>query len=261
MEHYHSANAAFVEEDFLGAIELYSAAIKEMPEHAESLLNRGTAYLKQKSLYSALEDLNTCLDLRPDWATAQYRRGIIYFELEEFESAKMSFEAITKADLTKNAARAKEVARYVRTCDVELSSVVPPPKAAPAPAAIATTTAIEQAPLPAHVPIKYQYYQSDKTLSISVLVKNLSADDVSISFAPEQLKCVVRYSDNKHPNKSGEDVVINKELFGTIDVTKSKFSVLKTKVGGTIIYTHDIPGKITRRFFKVLSYKWYNWCE
>ena len=43
MDHYHSANAAFVEEDFLGAIELYSLAIKAMPEHAESLLNRGTA--------------------------------------------------------------------------------------------------------------------------------------------------------------------------------------------------------------------------
>ena len=62
-------------------------------------LHRGTAKLRLKNFYDALEDLNLCLyELKDDHefsCIAHFRRGVAYFELEEYESAKNSFTGIS----------------------------------------------------------------------------------------------------------------------------------------------------------------------
>lgn len=55
MESYNKGNEDFVAEDYEAAIESYTVALLEMPEHAAAYLNRGTARLKLKKLYEALE--------------------------------------------------------------------------------------------------------------------------------------------------------------------------------------------------------------
>lgn len=65
------------------------------------------------------------------------------------------------------------------------------PAPTPAPAAPAVR--------PSDQPIKYQYYQSPASLSISVLAKNLTAEDVVVDIQPEHLRVVVLHSAGSGP--------------------------------------------------------------
>ena len=84
--------------------------------------------------------------------------------------------------------------------------------------------------MPAAVPvvpqrpsIRYEYYQSLERLTISVLAKNLNPSDVRVDITSNRL-----YVSVKHGND--EEVVINKQLYSTIDSTKSTYNILKNKI-------------------------------
>jgi tetratricopeptide (TPR) repeat protein len=237
MEHYQKANKEFVDEDYQAAIENFSLALKEMPRHAESYLNRGTARLKLKKLYEALEDMNFALGLEPQLEIALYRQGIVYFELEEYESAKKSFETASKLQKDPSSQRSVDIKRYIRKCDAELvdgsDTVIEPPTApkplTPAPAVSAPAPAPTR---PSSIvpinPVQYQYYQSAASLNISVLAKNLTSDEIDITIQPNHLKVVVTVGGILQ-------VVIDKKLFAEVDADKSNFKVYKSKVEITLI--------------------------
>lgn len=214
-----------------------------MPNAATPLLNRGTCYLKLKKFYEALEDFTAAIGLNADLELAYYRKGVVYFELEEYESAKKTFEAgllLRKKNYPKR--DQTQYSRYIRKCDAELSEeaeIKVDTKPAPAkPAAAATTAPPAPKPVVAAVapqqqqslqlPVRYQYYQSDVALNISVLAKNLAPEDVVVDIKPEHLRVVIKYKTFNGDQK--EEVVIDKDLFDTVDVEKSKYSVLKPKV-------------------------------
>ena len=84
--------------------------------------------------------------------------------------------------------------------------------------------------MPAAVPvvpqrpsIRYEYYQSLERLTISVLAKNLNPSDVRVDISSNRL-----YVSVKHGND--EEVVINKQLYSTIDANKSSYNILKNKI-------------------------------
>ena len=84
--------------------------------------------------------------------------------------------------------------------------------------------------MPAAVPvvpqrpsIRYEYYQSLERLTISVLAKNLNPSDVRVDITSNRL-----YVSVKHGND--EEVVINKQLYSTIDSAKSTYNILKNKI-------------------------------
>lgn len=111
----------------------------------------------------------------------------------------------------------------------QASSVAAPSNAQPAP------QPVQQ---PVQQPIRYQYYQSATTLSLSVLAKNLTADDVVVDIQPEHLRVVVLHSkgpDGAELPKKREEVVVDKDLYGTVDTEKSAFTIFKTKVEITLV--------------------------
>lgn len=81
------------------------------------------------------------------------------------------------------------------------------------------------------LPIKYQYYQSNSSLTISVMAKNILAEDLIVKIEPTHLHVSVRYklisSEQEIPQ---EEVVIHKSLWAQIDCEKSKYTLYKTKV-------------------------------
>lgn len=133
--------------------------------------------------------------------------------------------------------------RYIRKCDAELSEeaeIKVDAKPAAAAAAPAAKPAVAAAPAPKPVaaaaqpqqslqlPVRYQYYQSDIALNISVLAKNLAAEDVVVDIKPDHLRVVIKY--RTFSGEQREEVVIDKDLFDLVDAEKSKYSVLKPKV-------------------------------
>lgn len=182
--------------------------------------------------------------------TLTVRSRLALFELEEYESAKASFEQ----SLSLRQAAAQDTAvccRFLRKCEVEIvaeqANRPAAPKAAaapeevpdPVPAAAAAAEAVVRptVTLVPHLtlPIKYQYYQSASKMNISVLVKGLTAADLRVDMSAWRLVVAVRYvattSDSKGVrSENREEIVIAKDLYAAIDPERSSFSVLKSKV-------------------------------
>lgn len=72
-------------------------------------------------------------------------------------------------------------------------------------------------------PIRYEYYQTAEKLTISVLAKGLEPKDALVEIASNQLRVVVT-------RQGKEEVVISKQLYGTVDVAGSTYDVRKTKI-------------------------------
>mmetsp|Transcript_8177 Transcript_8177/g.12210 ORF Transcript_8177/g.12210 Transcript_8177/m.12210 type:complete len:378 (+) Transcript_8177:78-1211(+) len=235
MELFHEGNLQFIDENYDSSIEIYSKALVELPNFVPLILNRGTAYLKLKKLYEALDDFNLCLSINPNLERAHFRKGVAYFESEEFESAKSSFQkAIELKCQNEKDPNLSIFYRYIRKCDAEIkeeenvitankkeSPVVDKPKSPQPSAAVNSQSLPKPAALP---PLKYQYYQSNSSLTIDILAKNLTVSDVVVDIQPHHLTVTVQ----RTPTTS--EVVINKELFAEVNVESSKMAIFKSKV-------------------------------
>lgn len=237
---FHAGNEMFVNEDYDSAIQSYTQALDEFAKDAQTYLNRGTARMKLKKWFEALEDINVAVTLEPN-AVAYYRQGIVYFELDEYEQAKKAFVSASSKNTESQASilREKEIARYLRKCDAELMEVEAPIatiQSTPAStASVVPSSTIAPKPAPSrvpHVPIKYQYYQSDANLYISILAKSLTENDISINIESDYIRFVVKYvtSSDASAQKTLDDVVIDKRLYAKIDTEKSSWKIYKTKV-------------------------------
>jgi suppressor of G2 allele of SKP1 len=133
--------------------------------------------------------------------------------LLEYEAAKKSFEIGFKLCL----GTTKELSlynRWIRKCDsemveetMEIEQVVVPP---PQPIRIA--------------PITFEYYQTVDYMNISVKAKNVVPKDAKILIENNHLFVSI-IKENKD-----EEIVIDKFLFGEVDIKTSKFDVKKFKI-------------------------------
>eukprot|EP01036_Dinobryon_divergens_P033383 gene33383-43159_t len=182
---FHEANVFYINEEYEKAIPLYTSAIGLHPDngHLQSLQNRAAAYLKLHRYYESLDDLNSVLAIDASIELAHYRKGIAFFELEEFESAKASFQkAVEIRQSSGSNADLSAYLRYIRKSPVPApappqvpstststsslpatsTSTSVPPSSAAASTSTSTLSCVSSAP------IRYQYYQSATTLNISI---------------------------------------------------------------------------------------------
>lgn len=96
----------------------------------------------------------------------------------------------------------------------------PPAAAAPAsaPAPAAASTASNKATMP-----KYQYYQSDKVMTIAILEPNVRQEDIRVDFEPQHLTVVMT---KNHQNFT----VITGKLYDEVDVDNSRVQIRADKV-------------------------------
>jgi tetratricopeptide (TPR) repeat protein len=72
---FKSGQAKWARDDFRGALDDYSRAIKLNPEFAEAYNSRGSAKVALGDLHGAIEDFNTAIKLNPNFAEAYNGRG------------------------------------------------------------------------------------------------------------------------------------------------------------------------------------------
>jgi len=246
------ANASFVDEEYETALAQYTLAIEEEPSNSVAFASRAACLLKQKRFAQALQDANKALALQGDLEVAFYRKGVSSFELEEYETAKAAFVA-GKALREKAQKDVTAYARQIRKCDVELeesekkeasSKAKPAPVSAPiagGPRLVSVSTAPAAAP-PVSASfvapsIRYEYYQSAETMNISVYAKNVANEDAKIVISEDRLRVVIAVTDASSSEGGGgkrDEVVIDKELYASIDVEQSRFEVRKAKVEITL---------------------------
>jgi hypothetical protein len=221
--------------------------------------------LKLKKSLDAIQDFNHSISLDSTYEPSYFKKGIALFDVEEYESAKDAFE-ISKQIRVQSGKDISLHSRWIRKCEVEIAGwstssstkshenyfleeqstanlkAKKAQEAKPAPAPTVTTSAPQ--PKPAAVArtvapeIKYQYYQSSYSLNISVLVKNLTSDDVSVDFQTNHLKILIRVDGFEGillPSLSCAQWsyivnVFDKPLYANINPSECTVSVRKTKV-------------------------------
>jgi len=85
------ANIYFEKGDYEAAISDYDYYLNEWKD-AVAFGNRGYCHFVLENLDAALEDLDSCIELKDDYAWAYYTRGQILQAQEKFEEAKEDYE-------------------------------------------------------------------------------------------------------------------------------------------------------------------------
>lgn len=115
-------NVCFIDEEFEEAVQCYDEALKASPRDATILSCRAAALLKKRNFMKALEDANNAIASDPSHEIAYLRKGLACFELEEYETAKASFQ---RGEELRSRIAGKDLTvyqRWIRKCNSELIS-------------------------------------------------------------------------------------------------------------------------------------------
>lgn len=244
----------FVEEEYEGATQAYSEALKLEPSNARVLEARASAHIKLEQYQEANADATKALELDPQLAKAYLRKGVALFHMEEYEAAKEAFEA------GQSISNESTFKTWIRKCDAELEDELEaskskqaragpnitspsqtkaapapntpaPPTAAPAPEpAAAPSTSPASAPLapaaPAVVGPKYRHahYQIQDKVSVDIYAKKLKKEQVLCQFQEQHLTVTINDLEGQ------EEYKLDVELYGKVVPERCRAEVLSTKV-------------------------------
>ncbi|BFZ54577.1 Cochaperone protein [Savitreella phatthalungensis] len=257
-----AATRALASGNYGEAITLYTTAIASSPRNADLYIARSTAYLRAKQLDNSLVDADNAVALahaqgnKDKLGLAQLRRSISLHQLGGRPAdALFCFMQAVNAGCTDKAmglweARIKKAAEGVSFGEATVAEV-PELKSSPISQPIASTheqsttkqTTSELPPLPIPKGPKkptFEWYQSSDRVTLSFLVKGVDKTtcdvqirerSVSVSFALPA------------PSTGGEYVHEIEHLAGAIDVAKSSWRALSTKVEVVLVK-------------KVVGHKW-----
>ena len=234
----------------------------EVAMHIRALHHKSAAFYQLERFNEAFDDALQAVDLlskKPsglrvgEGELCNRRVGLAALQLQKYTEARDALQrAAQLATLNSRQDRAKEYADWIQQCEEKLAPKTPKPSVAsavtpsvkspttstteskaeslstlvsPAPAATSSTTTARN-PASARGPPtmpKYQYYQSDKFVTVSILEAMVAQEDLTVDFEPKYLTVKLR--------KGGKDfTVIAGNLYAEIDVEKSKISIKDEKV-------------------------------
>lgn len=187
----------------------------------------------------ALNDANRAIKLQDNNATAYLRQGIAYFELEEFESAKESFEKCQKIS------DQLQVRRWLRKCAAEISAEneenesdntnanvnepaapakVEATERTPQPIPpLAAASAAHDAVIPPRQSVRHEWYQSPTTVVISIFAKGITKEQCEIESGKDTLGVTIKLNENS-------EYVLDLALCDTIIAEKTTTIFTPTKV-------------------------------
>ena len=84
------------QEDYLGALETFTEAIRLDSNNADIYYLRGITYSQVKSYQRAVEDYKQAIRLNPNFAEAYFKQGVAYSKLENLEKALESYNQVIR---------------------------------------------------------------------------------------------------------------------------------------------------------------------
>ncbi|XAR55097.1 hypothetical protein NMG60_11030486 [Bertholletia excelsa] len=238
------AKAAFVDDDFQLAIDLYTQAINISPRNADLFADRAQANIKLGNYTEAVADASRAIELDPSMTKAYYRKGTACFKLEEYHTAKAALEKgalLAQNDLrfTKLIAECDEhIAEEANKFSSSLTLNAPPVPAHESTGSQLldkTTGNVLEAEQgvnilnqsketqPVQPKYRHSYYQKSDEVVVTVFAKGVPANKVFVDFGEQILSVTIDVpGENKYH--------FQPRLFGKIVPDKCKFEVLSTKV-------------------------------
>ncbi|KAL4230582.1 Suppressor of G2 allele of SKP1 [Mactra antiquata] len=234
-ELFGQANDEFINENYEKAAKLYTDAIELERNRDDTFCNRAQAYIKLNRFKEAVEDANEALVLNPNNAKAFLRKGMALFYLEEYQPAKDAFSEGLKIDAEDN-----NFKTWIRKCEAELD-LSQQNKTATSQVGVSgtnsdsketTSTPAENepsknsqrvVPLPTKQKSRYDWYQTQTHVVISILLKNVKQEDAQINIQEKTLSATVKLP-------TGSDYSLELELSHPIVPEQSVTKLLKSKI-------------------------------
>ncbi|GAX25318.1 suppressor of G2 allele of SKP1 [Fistulifera solaris] len=249
------ADSYAVDENWDEALTVYTAALTIWHTNTavkfRILSHRSNCFYQLGNYESAQEDAHEATQLlsssvaglRPGESEVAWKRqGLAAFQANKFADAKQAFESAAQL-ASLNQRDGKSYRDWIQKCDTKLN----PPAIAPSPATTDEPLKAQTAPTSAPVSLRsatkaaivaaprYQYYQSDKFMTISILEPNLNSEHVKVDFERQRLYVTIV--------KAGKEFqLIAGPLYDEIDPSESKIQYK--------------PEKVLLKLRKVNEYEW-----
>ncbi|KAM3866074.1 protein SGT1 homolog [Diretmus argenteus] len=175
-------------------------ALEGDSDNAEWLCQRAYAHILLANYSCAVEDAKKALQLEPGLPLAFLRIGIAEYQLSRYESAR---EALTEGLQMDKSNKSFQL--WINRCEdmMEQNGLVNRTWAPP--------------------PLKYDWYQTESQVIVTIMEKNVPKDRLHVSFAEKELSATVHVQDNCSSK-------LNIQLLHSIVPQQSTYKILTTKV-------------------------------
>uniref|UniRef100_A0A8C6ELX7 Protein SGT1 homolog n=1 Tax=Marmota marmota marmota TaxID=9994 RepID=A0A8C6ELX7_MARMA len=193
---------ALIEEDPQAALEELTKALEQKPDDAQYYCQRAYCHILLGNYCDAVADVKRSLELNPNNSTAVMRKGICEYHEKNYASALETFTEGQKLD----SAGANFIA-WIKRCQEALNG----------------SESEVSASQRTQSKIKYDWYQTESQVIITLMIKNVQKNDVNVEFSEKELSALVKLP-------SGEDYNLKMRLLHPIIPEQSTFKVLTTKI-------------------------------
>jgi len=240
---YSQGNEAFVNEDYLGARELYTLALAQQPLFADALVARAHALIKTDKYQEAKKDADKAIDIlraggedaaTPLISKAFLRSGVASFHLGRYRESKNCFVEAEKVSSEPG------LKQWMSWCDEKIAKFgdlapgVKDNKTDDAKASHEGGAGVEEEvkteapPPPAScempVPkISHDWYQTETHVVVEVRIKKLTGDLVKVEMGDTTLSVTAKLP-------TGSEYSLELDLAHPILPLQSSYKILSTKI-------------------------------
>ncbi|NWH81047.1 SGT1 protein, partial [Piaya cayana] len=185
-----------------------TTALEKNPDDAEYYCQRAYAHILLQKYADAVADAKKSLELNPNNAVALLRRGLGEYHIKNYASALESFREGQKLDNVDDT-----FTIWIKRCEETLNAL----------SILLSMSLRSLFPLFLVFFFRYDWYQTESHVIVTIMIKNAQKDDVSVQFSEKEMNASVRLP-------SGEDYNLKLVLLHSIVPEQSTFKVLSTKV-------------------------------
>jgi tetratricopeptide (TPR) repeat protein len=227
MELNLKACESYIDGNYTEALELFTKAINADDTVAEYYIRRAKVNREVGELEEALMDAVFSLKLDQNNMNALYEKGVICFEMGEYETSKKAFiECCNNSSITNELKQT--CVMWLRKCYFELNEdindVSSVTAGAPQSSQVNNTARKKSVIVPNKSNFRHEFYQSMNSVGVDILgTKGVSAKDIDIEFTSSTLSLNVKVSSESTYN-------LEIELFDHIDPKNSSWKLTPSKI-------------------------------
>ncbi|XP_015219362.1 protein SGT1 homolog [Lepisosteus oculatus] len=193
---------SLIDEDPQKALEELNGVLERTSDNAEWYCQRSYTHLLLQNYSSALEDAKKALDLKPNLALAYLRAGAAEYHLKNYESSYEAFKSGQKLDESDST-----FGIWIKRCEENMD----------------LNKQNGSSNTAAQPNVKYDWYQTEPQVIITIMVKNSRKEDVNIQFEEKMLHATVKLP-------QGDEFNLKKHLLHSIVPEQSTFKILSSKI-------------------------------
>ncbi|ELW57305.1 Suppressor of G2 allele of SKP1 like protein [Tupaia chinensis] len=182
-------------------------ALEQKPDDAQYYCQRAYCHILLGNYCDAIADAKKSLELNPNNSTAMLRKGICEYHEKNYAAALETFKEGQKLDSVD-----ADFVVWIKRCQDAQNEI------------FLCTCQNHSASQQTHQSkIKYDWYQTESQVIITLMIKNVQKNDVNVEFSEKELSALVKLP-------SGEDYNLKLRLLYPIIPEQSIFKVLSTKI-------------------------------